>query len=228
MSGDARASGWDLPARVCHWGFATSVTGSLWIGFRSDPRGDLFKYHMPLGALALWFIAARVALGFFGGPLSRWRAFAHPPRTILRYLADVARWRSQEPPGVNPGTALFAPAIHLGVIMLFVTGFFAEWSETWHGRIAWMAVALIACHLAGLFLHAARHRAPTFLAMIHGRRHGERAAGSRPPMLRQAGTVLLAASLLLAWLAFRGFDAESSVLRLPGLPEIEFRLIQRG
>jgi cytochrome b len=219
---------WDLPARVCHWGFAASMIGALWIGFREDPRGDLFTYHMPLGALALWFLAVRIVLGFAGGPLSRWRAFVHRPATTLRYFAGVVRWRSVEPAGLNPGTALFAPAIYLGAVAIVVTGFVADWVETWHGRIAWAAVALTASHLAGLALHAGRHRAPTFLAMIHGRRPEQPAGRLTATARNAAGLVLLAASVLLAWLVWRGFDPELSVLRLPGLPEIDFRLIQRG
>lgn len=226
--GDARSLAWDLPARVCHWGFASSMGAALWIGFRHDPRGELFKYHMPLGALALWFLAIRIVLGFCGGPLSRWRSFMHHPRITLRYFAGVARWRSEEPAGLNPGTSLFATAVYLAAAALVVTGFVADWVETWHARIAWATVALIVCHLAGLALHAARNRSLTFLAMIHGRRTDAHPGTDAARARIAAGLALLAASLLLAWLVWRGFDVDTSILRLPGLPELEFQLVQKG
>jgi len=224
----ARLLYWDMPARVCHWGFAFSLGGALGIGFQTDPDSDLFKYHMPLGALAGWFIAIRFLLGWFGSPVSRWRAWRHRPAVIACYFRSVLRWRTREPAGVNPGTALFAPLVYCGAVLMITTGFVAEWSERWHEPIAWCVVVLIALHLAGLILHALRHRAVTPLAMLTGYRLPAspefRSSSSRVA----AGLTLLGLSLALAWVSWRYFDLTTCTLSIPLLPEISFPLIQRG
>lgn len=226
-AGETRRLAWDLPARVCHWGFAASLLAALWIGFREDPRSEWFKYHMPLGLLAGWFLAVRLVLGFCGCALSRWSASLYPPQTFLRYFGAVLCGKTIEPAGLNPGTALFAPAVYLACVGLLVSGFLQEWVEVWHEPLAWAAVGLVAAHLLGLTLHALRHRAATPLAMVHGRRHGA-AAAAAVPARRRWGLALAAVSLILAIGAWRYFDPETSTLALPLLPELQFPVIQRG
>lgn len=225
--GEASTLAWDLPARVCHWGFALSLTSALVLAFRHPPGSEWFMYHMPLSFLAGWFLAVRIMLGFCGCPLSRWRAGLHPPAIFARYVITVLRERSDEPGGLNPGTALFAPAVYLAWVGLLVTGFVQEWVESWHEPLAWIAIGLVACHLLGLTLHALRHRAPTPLAMVHGRRLA--ASGTAPVPARRAwGLALAVVSLLLSVLVWRGFDPAASTLALPLLPEVQFPVVQKG
>ncbi len=222
----ARVLVWDLPARVCHWGFALSISMSLIIAFRYNPESEIFKYHMPLGLIGAWFLAIRIVLGFCGGVQSRWRSFFHPPLRTLRYFADVVRWRDGTHQGLNPGTSLFAPAAYLALVALIVTGFQYDWVETWHGRLAWGMIGLIAVHLLGLTLHALRHRALTPLAMIHGRGEGlEDGATGRH---RLAGIILLLFSGLVVWGVFARFNPETSTLLIPCYGPFYFPLTQRG
>lgn len=218
---------WDLPSRVCHWGFALSSSASLVIAFRWDPASEVFKYHMLLGLVAVWFLAVRIVLGFCGGRFSRWGAFFHGPGRTLRYFAEVFTWRTDQPGGLNPGTSLFATAIYLALVGLVFSGFDSEWAEQWHGSLAWVAVGLIACHLAGLLLHSLRHREMTALAMVHGKARGP----SDSPVAREnraAGVALLVLSVLVTWMVFQGFDPTASVLKLPFLPAIDLPMIQKG
>jgi cytochrome b len=218
---------WDLPLRLCHWGFAGSLSASLFLGLYFDPESEIFHYHMPLGLLAGWFVALRLALGFSGSRPTRWPAFFHAPARTLRYFSNVLRGRADEAGPLNPGSAHFALGIYLGLFGLIATGFAADWIEPWHGRLADGIIVLIACHLAGLTLHALRHRACTPLAMIHGRapaQPGEPPAPARRPL----GLTLLLASALVTWLVFRHYDSATSTLALPFLPAIDFPLIQKG
>jgi len=218
---------WDLPARVSHWGFACSLTASLYIGFQCDPEGPLFKHHMLAGILAAWFLLVRVILGFVGARAMRWRAFIHGPRAVLRYLAGAFRGRQMEYPGLNPGSALFAQLLYTGLALLIATGFAGEWVETWHGRIAWGTVGLIGVHLLGLAFHALRHRRATPLAMVHGWDVRTTDAGVASPN-RIAGWILLLLGITVAWLLVRCFDETTSVLSIPGLPEVAFPVMQKG
>jgi hypothetical protein len=182
---------------------------------------------MPASLLAGWFLAVRIVLGFCGCTLSQWRAGLHAPATFARYVVTVLRGRTDEPGGLNPGTALFAPAVYLAVIGLLVSGFVQEWVEAWHEPLAWGAIGLVACHLLGLTLHALRHRALTPLAMVHGRRLP--AAGTAPVPARWAwGITLAVVSPILAVLVWRYFDSATSTLETPLLPALRFPVIQKG
>jgi cytochrome b len=219
---------WDWPARITHWGFGLSMSAAFWTAWRNDPESVAFKYHLPLGCLAAWFLTGRILLGFFGGPLSRWRRWRHSPAVVAAYFGAVARGLPVEPAGVNPGTLLFAPLAWLAVPLLILTGYVADWSEIWHARIAWGGAALVGCHLLGLSLHALRHQRLTPLAMVHGRRVGndprDRAESPRVAI----SLAWLAASVSLAGTIWFGFDPLTCVWRiLPGV-EIAFPLIQKG
>lgn len=218
---------WDLPSRVCHWGFALSSSASLLIGFCWDPRSDVFMYHVLLGLVTAWFLVVRIVLGFCGCPSARWTAFFPAPRRMLRYFAEVFTWRTDQLGGLNPGTALFAAAIYLALVGLVVTGFDAEWAAQWHGRLAWVVVGLITCHLLGLMLHSLRHRALTALAMVHGKGQG-RADGAVARENRAVGIALLVLGVLVTWMMFRCFDPATSVLKLPFVPAIDLPIIQKG
>jgi len=218
---------WDLPSRVCHWGFAVSCSASLALGLGFNPENPVFKHHFLAGVMALWFLAVRIVLGFSGCRRARWRSLFHLPHRTLQYFVDVARWRAGDHDGLNPGTALFALLVYLGVIGLIVTGFDPDWVETWHRRLAYGVLGLIAFHLAGLALHAWRHRVWSPLAMIHGKWPAQVAV--EPSGVRwRAGVGVLVLSGAVTWVVVRCFDLETSLLRIPGLPEIGFPLIQKG
>ncbi len=219
---------WDAPARVCHWGLALSLTLTLLIGFRCDPQGELFKFHIPLGCLAAWFLLVRAGLGFFGCPLSRWAAMCHSPATSARYLVTVFRGGTKEPPGLNPGTALFAPLLFAGLIGALITGYVADWGEEAHEPFAWGLTGLIGVHLLGLFWHAIRHRALTPLAMIHGKRSDLHPTLEAATTRRLVGSIVAGLSAFLAWTIWTGFDPALCVWHIPGVGDISFPLVQKG
>lgn len=218
---------WDLPSRVSHWGFAFSFGGSLWIGFRCDPEGSIFKFHFLAAVLALWFLGVRVVLGLWGVRAIRWRFFWHCPRSLWRYLCGVAAWKRMEFDGLNPGTSFFALGLYLGLGGLIWSGFEGSWGEVWHGRLAWFALGLIVCHLLGLILHALRHGGGALGAMLHGREHREMESSS-VAFNGFAGGMWLLLSLVVAWVLLRYFDETTGILAVPGLPEIAFPLVQKG
>ena len=218
---------WDLPARVSHWGFSLSLTTSLVVGFKTPPESPVFKVHILAGLLACWFLGVRFVLGLAGSKPMRWSSFFNALAEMKTYAREVWRWRPVDRVGLNAGSALFALALYIGVIAAVYTGFDADLAETWHGRLAYGCVLLIGAHLAGLSLHALRHRKLSPLAMVHGESHGNAAEGLRSAHTG-AGWLLLALGLMVAWLLWRSFDEASSVLQLPLLPEIPIPVIQKG
>jgi cytochrome b len=218
---------WNLPARVCHWGFSVTMLGALWLGYDADPEGNLFKAHMLCGILACWFLLVRILLGFFGGRYLRWSGLFFGVRATLAYLLDVLAWRIADFTGLNPGSAAFALAIYTATPVLVWTGFVLELAESWHGWLSLGAAVLIAVHLLGLLLHALRHREATPLAMIHGKVRGiER--DTLPDHSALTGIVLAVISLALGCLLFLCFDFGSATLELPFLPEFGFPAMQKG
>ena len=218
---------WNLPARVCHWGFSVTMLGALWLGYDADPEGNLFKAHMLCGVLACWFLLVRILLGFFGGRYLRWSGLFFGVRATLAYLLDVLAWRTADFTGLNPGSAAFALAIYTATPVLVWTGFVLELAESWHGWLSLGSAVLIAVHLLGLLLHALRHREATPLAMIHGKVRGiER--DTLPDHSALTGIVLAVISLALGCLLFLCFDFGSATLELPFLPEFGFPAMQKG
>ena len=218
---------WDIPARICHWGFSFSLLGALLFGFYADPESDWFKGHMLFGVLCCWFLAVRILLGFFGGRYLRWNRFFYGARATLKYLGDALKWRSVDFVGLNPGSAAFAAAIYLAAPALVWTGFVLELAESWHERIAWASLSLIGAHLLGLALHALRHRAVTPFAMIHGKVRGFDHEGLTHSGW-QAGVALAALSIGFCLVLFWCFDFDSAALSIPFMPDIGFPMMQKG
>jgi len=227
LPGEGTVLVWDWPARITHWGFSFSLTAALVLGFQFDPESSWFRWHIPAAYLAVWFLGVRILLGFAGSRYMRWATFFHSPRSTVRYLGSVLRGERDTAVGLNPGSAAFAAGIYACLAALIYSGFEGDLVETWHGRLACAAVGLIGLHLAGLLLHALRHRAPTPLAMVHGR-----AAGRLPEGVANthagAGLLLLLLSGLVLWLLVGYYDEANGVIAIPGLPEIPVPAIQKG
>lgn len=218
---------WNLPARVSHWGFSLSLSVSLWLGFQFDPESTIFKYHILAGVLACWFLGVRLVLGIVGSKPMRWSAFFKAVSRLSEYAREVCAWRTTERAGLNAGSVSFALTLYLVLIGLIYTGFMADLSEMWHGRLAYGSIFLICLHLLGLGLHALRTRSLSPLAMIHGKTQGNPDdALTHSSVL--GGSMLAMLSFCAAWLLYRYFNADTSVLQIPLLPEITFPVIQKG
>jgi len=218
---------WNLPARVCHWGFSLTMLGALWLGYDADPEGNLFKAHMLCGVLACWFLFVRILLGFFGGRYLRLSGLFFGLRVTVSYFRDVLAWRAAGFIGLNPGSAAFALAIYILTPVLVWTGFVLELAESFHGWLSLGAAVLIGVHLFGLLLHALRHREATPLAMIHGRVRGIEGDTLHDDSAL-TGVVLALLSIALGCLLFLCFDFGSATLELPFVPEVGFPAMQKG
>lgn len=216
---------WDFPMRILHWGFAASFCGAWYIANFYDPEGDIFKYHMLLGILSGFFVAARIALGLFGSRYARWSRFFFSPLHTARYLFDAVRFRSAKYPGINPGTSWVALAMYAVAAALIYTGFSPDYVEVWHVRLAGALPWLVGLHLAGLLLHTLSHREWIALAMITGQK-------SAVEGLRRenwlGGWILLVLMAATAAVLYYFFDINESTLKLPGLPSVCLPIVQKG
>jgi cytochrome b len=161
---------WDAPVRCLHWLLAISIAAT-WV--TSSHIGAAHEY---LGYAALAIVLARLAWGAAGNRYARFRQFVRAPATTMRYLRAVLAGRAARHLGHNPLGGWMVIALLSCVGLLALTGWAATtdllWGYAWpvrlHEALAWLLVALIALHLAGVLLTSWQHRENLFAAMITG------------------------------------------------------------
>lgn len=208
---------WDIPSRIVHWAFASSLSAALAIAFLVDEDQPLFRWHMLFGIVAVFILAIRLLMGLFGARYSKFSSFPIRPGEIATYMVSAVVSKTKRYAGNNPGSATAAILMFLFVPGLFVTGAFAsETFEEVHEIVAWGLLLVVLAHLAGLAWHTMRHKENISIAMITGRKAGEPAAAisSSHPIL--GGVILLAAGLWIS-LFFAGFKSSDRSVRLPGV-----------
>lgn len=208
---------WDLPMRVAHWGLAGSLTLALGLGLAVDDDHPLFAYHALFGVIAGGFLAMRLILAIVGSRHARFSSLVLQPKELLRYALGMLRGRAQRYDSHNPGTSWMSVLLWGLVPVLLVTGLSPSGiREEIHEWAAYGVLGLIGFHLAGLALHSLRHREPIAWAMIDGRKEAS-ASSALESSGRWSGLVLAALAAIGLVSVFRGFDARSGRLRLPGL-----------
>jgi cytochrome b len=161
---------WDLFVRIFHWSlviaFATAwYTGGIW----DQP-------HLAAGYLVLALILARIVWGFVGSRYALFSDFVHQPRVILRYMADMMRWRAQRYLGHNPAGGAMVIALLAILLALSITGIMmttdafwgVEWVDNLHAAASNLALVLVALHVGGVLFASIEHGENLVRAMITG------------------------------------------------------------
>ena len=156
--------------RCLHWLLAGSIAAAWLTGSRIGPA------HEYIGYAALAIVLARLAWGAAGNRYARFAQFVRPPAPTLRYLRAVLAGRAARHLGHNPLGGWMVVALLTCVGLLALSGWIATtdllWGYAWpvrlHAALAWLLVALIALHLAGVLLTSWQHRENLVAAMITG------------------------------------------------------------
>jgi len=176
---------WDLPTRVFHWLLAFCVLSTLVAGWRG---GSAMEWHLRLGYAIFALLLFRLVWGFAGGRWSRFRAFAYPPRTTLRYLRGGSRPDEHHHVGHNPlgafsvfallgllvlqvGTGLFAndEIATTGPLNKFVSDSTASLATHWHKAFGkWLILALVVLHVGAVLYYLLRLRRNLVKPMWNG------------------------------------------------------------
>ncbi len=176
---------WDLPTRLFHWGFATSIIGA----YISGERGGVDAHEL-FGLAALGLVIFRLIWGFIGHPTARFSRFVHPPRDILAYLRELPKRRETPHIGHNPLGALAVIALlalmgimaltglwtgddilYEGPLTVLMPSVFADWAGLagkWHQLLHVLILPLVALHLAALIVHRLWLREKLVTRMITG------------------------------------------------------------
>ena len=213
---EAKGPVWDLPIRILHWGFAILLATSVGLALGAEHNPTLFRWHMLLGLAASGLLVLRVALGFAGSRYARFWNFPLRPSAVATYFKGIFSNATTRYPGHNPGSALAATSMFVLIAALVSTG--AGWGggelKEAHGPLAYTLIAVIVLHLAGLGMHAVRHRENVLIPMLTGRKQGnpDQAAKALHPVWSCA---LVLAGVMWIVSLFQGHTPGASTARLP-------------
>lgn len=163
---------WDAPVRILHWCLVASMAAA-WI--TSDSAGPAHEYiGYGIGAI----IAARLAWGFKGNRYARFTHFVRSPASTLDYLGQALRARAPRHIGHNPLGGWMVVAFMVCIALVVFSGWLLNtdllWGYAWpvrlHAALAWIMVALIGLHVAGVIITSLVHRENLIAAMFTGKK----------------------------------------------------------
>jgi cytochrome b len=174
---------WDLPTRLFHWLFAAACA-TAWVSGDEPRYTDL---HLYAGYVALGLVLFRVVWGVAGGRYARFAQFVKGPTVVLAHLRHLFDRSRPHEAGHNPLGAL-AILLMLGLVLLLgITGLVVLGGEEgfgplggmfnigqgvqvheWHELLAWVLLAVVVVHLAGVALESLLQRQNLPRAMVTG------------------------------------------------------------
>lgn len=172
----ARVRIWDRLQRGLHWLLVAAVVTAWTSGHWSTRFFD--EIHHNAGYVVLGVVVLRLLWGFVGSRHARFTDFLRGPRVTWAYARDLRAGRERRYLGHNPLGAWMVLALLSVAAALVVTGMLYisdwlwgyEWLEQLHAALAWLLLALVAGHLAGVVFTSWRHRENLVVAMFSGRK----------------------------------------------------------
>ncbi len=163
---------WDLPVRLLHWGLVATLAAAWASSERTGPLHEVIGYAA--GAVVL----LRLLWGFRGNRYARFAHFLRAPRATLHYLRMAMRGHAPRHVGHNPLGGWMIVLLLSCVAMLVASGWAlttdALWGYAWpvrvHAALAWVLLALVACHVGGVLWTSWQHRENLIAAMFTGRK----------------------------------------------------------
>lgn len=176
---------WDIVVRVFHWSLAITVTVALVTGLFLLPTW--ITVHLIAGTTAAALVVIRIVWGIWGPGAARFAAFVHGPRKLFDHCRELADGRARRHLGHNPLGGAMIVALLVVIALLTLTGVIAEggavksgplafatpYTVGWtarsiHNMIAYVLLALVVLHLAGVAFESRRSSENLLLSMIHG------------------------------------------------------------
>jgi cytochrome b len=174
---------WDRFVRLFHW----TLVAAFAVAYLTED--DLLTVHVWAGYVVGVLIVARVIWGFVGPEHARFSDFVYAPGTIVRYVRDLLRFRSDRYLGHSPGGGAMVVLLLVLLTMTVVTGLIVyggdqqagplaglftrdtgEAVEEIHESLANITLAFVFVHIAAVVLASLVHRENLVRAMITGRK----------------------------------------------------------
>jgi cytochrome b len=193
---------WDAPTRLGHWLLATAFV-TAWLTSESEA---LKNVHVAAGALMVAVVLFRLIWGLIGSLHARFSSFAFSPVAAMEYLFGLLQRKPQHFTGHNPAGSY---AIYLLLALTVVAGisgwlayneFGGSMTEHVHEAAANSMLALVVLHIAGVVVGGIAHRENLALAMLTGRKLGDRSEAIKSARFGWA-IVLVGWAGLAIWLS---------------------------
>lgn len=163
---------WDVVVRLFHWSLVLSFVVA-WL-----TRHGSEDIHHLAGYAAAALVLLRVVWGVVGSHYARFAQFTRPPRTVLRYLADIATGREARYIGHNPAGGAMILVLLAAMLGTAATGWMmttdqfwgVDWVSELHERLADGLLVLVLLHIGGVLLASLRHGENLVRAMLTGRK----------------------------------------------------------
>lgn len=213
---------YDLPTRVFHWSFATLFVVAYTIANLVDDESSRFAWHMLAGLMLVATVLFRLFWGVAGTRHARFSDLVLDPRQLAGYLKGVVAGGGRHWAGHNPASSWTALSMMLLALALGASGvamaldLAPDWVEEAHELMANGFLALVLLHLAGLIVHAVRHRDALPFSMVHGRKRDLHAGTPAAPARGIVAVLLLVALAGTGMLLLRGYDPATGTLDLFG------------
>jgi cytochrome b len=212
---------YDLPIRIFHWLFASLFITAFLIAKNVDDESAVYSYHMLAGLLLGFTVLLRIIWGFVGTKYSRFDAFSLRPKDLALYFGGILSGDKRKWTGHNPASGwvtflMFALALSLGLTGVLMTSGYKETFEDIHELLANGFLIVVLMHVAGVVLHAFRHKDGIGMAMIDGQKKEipatEGISNSRP------GAALLFLGLVVIFATYlaKNFDSQNRSLNFFG------------
>ena len=207
---------WDIPVRLCHWGFALLIPAMWWTA-----ENSIWAWHKRCGLLLLGLLVFRIIWGFVGSHTARFASFVKGPARVIAYLrgGDAGAERNF---GHSPLGAWSVVALLLAMLAQVGMGLFAgdqfdgatgplnplvgvltaDMLTDWHETFFWVVIGLVGLHLTAIAFYAVVKRNNLIGPMISGSRPVvEGAIGIAPLSWTRALLALAASAGFVAWIA---------------------------
>lgn len=180
---------WDLGVRAFHWVLVCSVLGSAVTGFIIGRTA--LGWHLIAGEAMIVALGWRGVWGLLGSRFARFASFAYRPHTVIHHLRELRDRKAVRHLGHNPLGAMMVFAflgVLLGIALTGVIGLggmlkqgparaFLSYATgvqalQWHNLLAFLVLAMICLHLAGVAYESWRGRENLVAAMITGDKAG--------------------------------------------------------
>ena len=163
---------WDPFVRLFHWCLVALVV----IAFLTGDEAVLI--HVAVGYAIVGLVVARILWGFIGPRHARFTDFVKSPAETLRYGAQTLVGKSPRYLGHNPLGGAMIVALLTMLLIVCGGGYLLSTDAYWgdetlkdlHEASAYLILAMVGLHLAGVIWAAFAHRENLVKAMFTGRK----------------------------------------------------------
>ena len=203
---------WDLPTRLFHWSLVVAFTVAVVSG---ELGGEWMALHGKAGLAIVGLVAFRLVWGVVGSTYARFASFVPTPARLRAYAKG--RWEADGRHGHNPLGALSVLALLALLAVQAGSGLFANDDIAftgplynligedlaarltgWHRQIAYALLALVALHVAAIFVYLQLKKNNLITPMLTGWKALRHDAQAPAAGRRRASPLARALALVLA------------------------------